>query len=114
MIRLAQLRQRLGAAIKGAYIPGGLRDAIEQDPDFALSLSMEPIDDVAFDYDDTRPQDDVALLDILQRVKGIFESAALCSQFGRDENAWCFGVVWPLIELAVLLHGQSHWRPESV
>tara|TARA_R110002003_G_scaffold192_2_gene14896 strand:- start:331 stop:480 length:150 start_codon:yes stop_codon:yes gene_type:complete len=47
-------------------------------------------------------------------VKSIFQSATLCTQFGRDEIAWCFSVIWPLIELAIKLYGKDEWRPESV
>jgi hypothetical protein len=49
MTRLGRLRRRLGSALKSGYILGGLKDAIEQDPDFRLSVSMEPIDEEAFD-----------------------------------------------------------------
>ncbi|KAF2254344.1 hypothetical protein BU26DRAFT_136771 [Trematosphaeria pertusa] len=114
MTRLGRLRRQLGSALKGGYIPVGLKDAIEQDPDFRLSLSMEPIDEEAFDHEDTRTLADFALVDTLQQVKKIFQGATLCTQFGRDENAWCFSVVWPLIELALKLHGNDKWRPESV
>ncbi|KAF1363471.1 hypothetical protein EJ07DRAFT_173284 [Lizonia empirigonia] len=114
MIHLGQLRRRLGDALKGKYIPGGLKDAIEQDSDFSLSLSMEPIEEEAFDYSDKRTLDDFALVNILQQVKRIYQSAALCAQFGRDENAWCFGVIWPLIELATTIHGKNQWQTESV
>ena len=37
----------------GGYILG-LKDAIEKDPDFRLSVSMEPIDEEAFDHEDER------------------------------------------------------------
>ncbi|KAF1968775.1 hypothetical protein BU23DRAFT_540797 [Bimuria novae-zelandiae CBS 107.79] len=113
-IRLGKLRRRLGDTVKGAYIPAGLKKAIEQDPEFHLSLSMEPIDPEAFDYDDKRTLADFSLAYTIQQVKSIFRDATLCTQFGRDENAWCFGVVWPLIELAIKLHGKDKWRPESV
>lgn len=52
MARLGWLRKQLGNALKGGYIPRGLKDAIEQDPDFRLSLSMEPIEEEAFDNED--------------------------------------------------------------
>ncbi|KAF2459139.1 hypothetical protein BDY21DRAFT_420389 [Lineolata rhizophorae] len=114
MTRLGRLRRRLNSVLKGGYIPGGLRSAIEQDPDFRLSVSMEPIDEEAFDHEDKRTLADFTLIDTLQQVKKIFQSASLCTQFGRDENAWCFSVVWPLIELTIKLHGKDKWRPESV
>jgi hypothetical protein len=114
MTRLRWLRRQLGSALKGGYIPGGLRDAIEQDPDFRLSISMEPIDEEAFDHTDKRTLADFALADTLQQVKKIFQGATLCTQFGRDKSAWCFNVVWPLIELAIKLHSGEKWRPESV
>ncbi|KAH8710252.1 hypothetical protein GQ44DRAFT_776622 [Phaeosphaeriaceae sp. PMI808] len=75
---------------------------------------MEPIDEEASDHRDKRTLADFALLDTLQQVKKIFQGATLCTQFGRDENTWCFSVVWPLIELAIKLHGKDKWRPESV
>ncbi|KAF2191734.1 hypothetical protein K469DRAFT_556144 [Zopfia rhizophila CBS 207.26] len=114
MTRLGRFRRRLGNVLKGGYIPGGLKDAIEQDPDFRLSVTMEPIDEEAFDHEDKRTLADFALVDTLQQVKKIFKGAILCTQFGRDENAWCFSVVWPLIELAIKLHGKDKWQPESV
>ncbi|KAF2022836.1 hypothetical protein EK21DRAFT_82214, partial [Setomelanomma holmii] len=114
MARLGWLRKQLGKTLQGGYIPGGLKDAIEQDPDFRLSLSMEPMDEEAFDNEDKRTLADPALVDTLRQVKSIFQSATLCTQFGRDENAWCFSVIWPLIELAIKLHGKDKWRPESV
>jgi hypothetical protein len=113
-IRLGKLRRRLGDAVKAAYIPAGLKEAIEQDPEFRLSLSMEPIDPEAFDYGDKRTLADFSLAYTMQQVKSIFQEATLCTQFGRDENAWCFGVIWPLIELAIKLYGKDKWRAESV
>jgi hypothetical protein len=114
MTRLGRFRRRLDSALKGGYIPGGLKDAIERDPDFRLSVCMEPIDEEAFDYEDKRTLADFALVDTLEQVKKIFQGATLCTQFGRDESAWCFTVVWPLIELAIKLYGKDKWRPESV
>lgn len=75
---------------------------------------MEPVEEEAFDYANKRTLADFALVDTLQQVKKIFQSATLCTQFGRDENAWCFGVIWPLLELAIKLHAKDKWRPESV
>ncbi|KAF2259603.1 hypothetical protein CC78DRAFT_585769 [Lojkania enalia] len=48
MRRLGLLRGKIDNALKGGYIPGGLREAIEQDPDLRLSLSVEPINEEAF------------------------------------------------------------------
>ncbi|KAF1995301.1 hypothetical protein P154DRAFT_624078 [Amniculicola lignicola CBS 123094] len=59
------------------YIPAGLKDAIEPDPEFRLSLSMEPIDIEVFDYDDKRTLADFALIDTLQQVRSIFQNATL-------------------------------------
>jgi hypothetical protein len=50
---------------------------------------------------------DFALVDTVKQAKGIFQNATLCTQFGKDENAWCFGVIWPLIELIIKLHGKD-------
>ncbi|KAH8726886.1 hypothetical protein GQ44DRAFT_770815 [Phaeosphaeriaceae sp. PMI808] len=114
LTRLGRLRTRLGRTLKGGYIPGGLKDAIEQDPDFRLSISMEPIGEDAYNHEDKRTLADFALFNTLQQVKKIFQEAALCKEFGRDENAWCFSTVWPLIELAIKLHGNAKWQAESV
>ncbi|KAF1973269.1 hypothetical protein BU23DRAFT_554247, partial [Bimuria novae-zelandiae CBS 107.79] len=81
---------------KGAYIPAGLKKAIEQDPEFRLSLSIEPIDPEAFDYDDKRTLADFSLAYTIQQVKSIFRDATLCTQFGHDKNAY-----------------KDKWRPES-
>ena len=114
MERMGRLRRRLGNALKGGYIPVGLKAAIEQDPDFRLSIAMDPIGEEAFDHEDKRTLADFVLVDTLQQVKKIFQGATLCTRFGRDENAWCFNVVWPLIELAIKFHGKDKWQPESV
>jgi len=112
--RMGRLRMKLSRSLRGGYIPGGLKDAIEQDLDFRLSMSMDPIDEEAFDHEDKRTLADFTLTDILQQVKRIFQSATLCTKFERDENAWCFSVIWPLIDLAIKLHGKDKWRLESV
>jgi len=39
--RLERLRRRLGNALKGGYIPGGLKNAIEQDPEFWVKLTAK-------------------------------------------------------------------------
>jgi len=51
-IRLGRLRRRLGNALKGGYISGGLKDLIEQDLDFYLFLFIKPINKKAFNYED--------------------------------------------------------------
>ncbi|KAF1935584.1 hypothetical protein EJ02DRAFT_460257 [Clathrospora elynae] len=114
MTCLGRLRGRLGTALKGEYISRGLKEAIEQDLDFRMSVSMEPIDEEAFDQLDKRTLADFAFADTLQQVKSIFHGATLCTQFARDKNAWCLSVVWPLNELAIKLLSEDKWRPESV
>ena len=104
----------MGNALEGGYIPVGLKAAIEQDLDFRLSIAMDPIGEEAFNHEDKRTLADFVLVDTLQQVKKIFQGATLCTRFGRDENAWCFNVVWPLIELAIKFHGKDKWQPESV
>ncbi|KAF2733034.1 hypothetical protein EJ04DRAFT_565424 [Polyplosphaeria fusca] len=49
---------------------------------------MDPIDPEAYDYEDTRSISDSSLLDVLDRVRNIFQDACHCTEFGRDENAW--------------------------
>lgn len=56
----------MGSALKSGYILGGLKDAIKQDPDFRLSVSIEPIGEEAFDREDKRTLADFALVDTLQ------------------------------------------------
>jgi hypothetical protein len=67
----------LGCALKGGYIPGDLKSAIEQDSDFRLSISIESIDEKVFDYEDKRTLADFAPLDALQQVKKIVQGATL-------------------------------------
>ncbi|RMD39683.1 hypothetical protein DV735_g5444, partial [Chaetothyriales sp. CBS 134920] len=113
MARLGGLREQVRNAAKAGYIPGGLKDAIEQDPDLRVSLHMEPIDKEAFDYEDKRTLADFALVETMQQVKKIYQNAVHCSEQGKDENAWCFSVVYPVFEHAAKLDG-DRWQPESV
>lgn len=83
-------------------------------PAFHRSLSMEPIDDEAFDYKDTRTLADPTLAHMLEEVKNIFQSAELCTKFRRDEGAWVSDVFRPLLELVIKLYGESKWRLENV
>ncbi|CAN9238933.1 unnamed protein product [Alternaria alternata] len=114
--RTNSLRSRLSRreGLEVSYIPAGLREAIESDVLFAPSLAMDPIDPEAYDHDDTRPASHPALVNALDRVKNIFQDACHCTEFGRDENAWCFRVVWPLVELAMKLHCNTKFKLESV
>ena len=114
--RINNLRGRLSRrkGLEISYIPAGLREAIESDVLFAPSLAMEPIDPEAYDHEDARPASHPLLVDALDRVKSIFEGACHCTEFGRDENAWCYRVVWPLVELAMKLQGNIKFKMESV
>ncbi|RMZ69753.1 ribonuclease h [Pyrenophora seminiperda CCB06] len=113
---ISSLRSRLGCreGLETGYIPAGLREAIETDALFAPSLAMDPIDPEAFDYDDTRPASNPSLVDALVCVKNIFQDACHCTEFGRDENAWCYRVVWPLVKLAMKLRNNTEFKFESV
>lgn len=114
--RINSLRGRLGRreGLEISYIPAGLRKAIESDTLFAPSLAMDPIDSEAYDHNDTRPASHPALVNALDRLKNIFQDACHCTEFGRDENAWCYRVVWPLIELAMKLDCNTKFKLESV
>ena len=114
--RLNNLRGRLSRreGLEIGYIPAGLREAIETDALFAPSLAMDPIDSEAYDHNDVRPVTHPSLVDALDRVRNIFQDACHCTEFGRDENAWCYRVIWPLIELAMKLHENSKFKLESV
>jgi hypothetical protein len=81
---------------------------------FAPSLAMDPTDPEAYDYNVTRPANHPSLVNALDRVKSIFQDACRCTEFGRDENAWCFCVVWPFVELAMKLHCNTKFKLESV
>lgn len=111
---MGQLSSRLGNALRGGYIPIGLKDVIEQGPDYRLSISIDPIDEEVFDHEDKRTLANFVLVNILQQVMKIFHGATLCTQLGRDKNAWCFSVVWAVIEVAIKFHGKDKWQPESV
>ena len=100
--------------LETCYIPVGLREAIEAEVLFVPSLAMDPIDPDAYDYGDTRSASDPFLMDVLDRVKSIFQDAYHCTEFGRDEKAWCYRVVWPLVELAMRLHGSAKFKLKSV
>jgi hypothetical protein len=100
--------------LETCYIPAGLREAIETDVLFVPSLAMDPIDPDAYDHEDMRSASDPSLMDLLDRVKNIFQDACHCTEFGRDENAWCYRVVWPLMELAMKLYGNTKFKLESV
>jgi hypothetical protein len=114
--RLNNLRGRLSRCegLETGYIPAGLREAIETDTLFATSIAMDPIDLEAYDHNDLRPASHPLLIDALDRIKNIFRNACHCTESGRDENAWCYRVVWPLIELAMKLHDNSKFILESV
>ena len=71
---------------------------------------MDPIDPEAYDHNDTRPASHPSRVNALDRVKNIFQDACHCNEFGRDENAWCFRVVWPLGELAMKLHCNTKFK----
>ncbi|OCK74679.1 hypothetical protein K432DRAFT_409664 [Lepidopterella palustris CBS 459.81] len=85
--RLRRLRKRLCSALMGGLIPGGLKNAIKQDPDFRLSVSIEPINNEAYNHKGKRTPVDFALINTTQQVKRIFQGATLCTQFKGDENA---------------------------
>ena len=110
--RINSLRSRLGRreGLEISYIPASLREAIESDMLFAPSLAMDPIDPEAYDHNDTRPASHPSRVNALDRVKNIFQDACHCNEFGRDENAWCFRVVWPLGELAMKLHCNTKFK----
>ena len=114
--RINNLRGHLSRreGLEVSYIPAGLREAIELDVLFAPSLAMDPIDPEAYDHGDARPASHPSLVDALDRVKNIFQDACHCTELGRDENAWCYRVVWPLSELAMKLHDNNTFKMESV
>ncbi|OCK73345.1 hypothetical protein K432DRAFT_410771 [Lepidopterella palustris CBS 459.81] len=53
-------------ALKGGYILESLKDAIKQDPDFRLSVSIEPINKEAFNHKNKYTLADFTLVDTLQ------------------------------------------------
>jgi len=79
--RINSLCTHLGCrkGLETCYIPAGLRKAIEVEALFMPSLAINPIDLDAYDYEDTRPAGDPFLVDILDRVKNIFQDAHHCT-----------------------------------
>lgn len=74
----------MGGALKGGYIPGGLKDVIKSDSDFRLSLSMESIDEDAFDYKDKRTLADFALVGTFNNLRRY--SQVLLSAHSSEET----------------------------
>lgn len=114
--RIYSLRSRLSRheGLETRYIPAGLREAIEPDILFAPSLIMNCIDPETYDYNDTQPASHPLPVDALDRAHSMFEGACHCTEFERDENAWCYRVVWPLVELAMEMQGNTKFKVESV
>ncbi|KAF2106054.1 hypothetical protein BDV96DRAFT_339319 [Lophiotrema nucula] len=67
-----------------------------------------------FDRQDDRPADSDELANVWRKVKNIFINARDCKKGNRDENAWCYDVVWPLLLLAIALYGDKRWWLQSV
>jgi hypothetical protein len=50
----------------------------------------------AFDESTTKAADELVILQ--QDVEEIYMEAGECEDYGQDENAWCIGVVQPLMQ----------------
>jgi len=110
--RLLALRQRLRRRLTSRFIPACLRTVLEKEPAFQTALVHEPIDDDAYDESDERPAEYFALA--VDRAKAVLQGTQLCTTYNKDENAWCFDVVIPLLDLALMLYGRDTFRRESV
>jgi hypothetical protein len=50
----------------------------------------------------------------LRKVRKIFRNAFYCQTRGRDENAWCYDVVRPMVRLALRLYAKDKLYIQSV
>ncbi|CAF9936897.1 MAG: hypothetical protein ALECFALPRED_007001 [Alectoria fallacina] len=65
---------------------------------------------IATSYYAPSPSDDVdhmkrTLKDLLET----YESAIICNRNGKDENAWCFDVNYPLLKLHMNIENVGKW-----
>jgi hypothetical protein len=110
--------EQLEVGLDRGWIPGPLRELIEQDTDFGY----QRIESHAWSNSTARTLFDQyvdnghgeALAYVFEKVKEIWLNARTCQKRGRDENAWCMDVIQPLIMLAIKLEGEGKFWLQSV
>lgn len=110
--------ERLEDGLDRGWIPGRLRQLIEEDADFGYQRieshawgggTARSLSDL-----DVSSQEREALAYVLRKVKKIWMNARMCQARGRDENAWCMDVIQPLMKLAIRLEGKGKFWLQSV
>ncbi|KAF2679499.1 hypothetical protein K458DRAFT_117213 [Lentithecium fluviatile CBS 122367] len=108
--RVRDVMERLEDSLDRGWIPGWLRELIEEDQDFGYqriefhawgertARSLDP---------DVNREEREGLAYVLRKVKKIWLNARVCQSRGRDENAWCMDVIQPLVKLAMRLEGEE-------
>lgn len=116
--RVRDVMERLEDGLDSGWIPGWLREPIEEDKDFGY----QRIERHAWDQSTARSLSDPdvggeereRLAYVLRKVKKIWLTARVCQSRGRDENAWCMDVIQPLVKLAMRLEGEEKFWLQSV
>lgn len=116
--RVRDVMERLEDGLDRGWIPGRLRQSIEEDADFGYQRieshawgggTARSLSDL-----DVSSQEREALAYVLRKVKKIWINARMCQARGRDENAWCMDVIQPLMKLAIRLEGKGKFWLQSV
>ncbi|PSN58769.1 hypothetical protein BS50DRAFT_368104 [Corynespora cassiicola Philippines] len=116
--RVRDVIERLEDGLDRGWIPGQLRELIEEDEDFGYqrieshawsNAAARRLADPAVDSEERE-----ALAYLLRKVKKIWINARMCQAKGRDENAWCTDVIQPLLKLAMRLEGEEKFWLQSV
>lgn len=63
---------------------------------------------------DNRQRDLEELDNIWEFVEGLLSDAALCHEYGRDENAWCDKVVLPVMQRALKGKDMSLFKVDNM
>lgn len=116
--RVRDVIERLEDGLDRGWIPGRLRELIEEDADFGYqrivphAWSNSTSQSLSGLEMDSKEREE--LVYVLQKVKKIWLNARTCQARGRDENAWCMDVVQPLIKLAIRLEAKEKFWLQSV
>ncbi|KAL5371474.1 hypothetical protein DPSP01_014248 [Paraphaeosphaeria sporulosa] len=115
--RVRDVMERLEDGLDSGWIPGWLREPIEEEQDFGY----QRIERHAWDQSTARSlsvtvggEERKRLAYVLRKVKKIWLNARVCQSRGRDENAWCMDVIQPLVKLAMRLEGEEKFWLQSV
>ncbi|KAF2254200.1 hypothetical protein BU26DRAFT_134941 [Trematosphaeria pertusa] len=115
--RVRDVMERLEDGLDRGWIPGRLREPIDEDQDFGYQRierhawgesTARNLSDPGVDSEECE-----RLAYVLRKVKKIWLNARVCQSRGRDENAWCMDVIQPLVKLAMRLEGQDKFWLQS-